>query len=195
MRPVGGLEGARKGCVRTRALLTPLVLLAGLFLARAGGSGGAPQPCHALKFPANWDVRASAYADVTGDGTPECVLSVWRPWRDWPIARWAGRPTPITRNRDARGDSSHVAVLRPLPGGGYREVWVGSALFQPVTALAVLPGGTLATLETTYERGRDAPGVALSLWRWTGFGFGLLRREAVQARTLRLTPTGRLDLR
>lgn len=52
---------------------------------------------------------------------------------------------------------------------------MGSALFQPVSALTVLPGGTLATLETTYAA-PGAPARALSLWHWTGFGFRLDRR-------------------
>lgn len=164
-------------------------------LACAGSAGSPASPCPPLRLPDTWDVRSSAYADVTGDGSPECVLSVWRPWRDWPLARWSGRVTPITGNRDALGFSSHVAVLKPNPDGSFRNIWVGSALFQPVTALAVQPDGTLATLETTYQRGRTAPSVALSYWRWTGFGFGLVRREAVQASSLHLDKAGRVIAR
>lgn len=192
----------------TRALL-PLLLglaLAGVAPApwRAVQPGGAlvptaaprpPRSCPALHLPALWDVRARVYADVTGDGQPECVLSVWRPWRDWPTRRWAPRGTPITGNRDARGFSAHVAVLRPLRGGAYRQVWVGSALYQPVTALTVLPDGRLVTLETTYARGRDATATALSEWRWTGFGFRLERRVPVLARELRVDPAGRPAIR
>ena len=37
--------------------------------------------------PSTWHISASAFADVTGDGTAEWVLLVWRPWRDWPIQR------------------------------------------------------------------------------------------------------------
>ncbi|WP_205750850.1 hypothetical protein [Deinococcus sp. Arct2-2] len=147
------------------------------------------QRCLSLHLPATWEVRSGAYADVTGDGSPECVLSVWRPWQDWPIARWTARPTPIIRNRDAQGASSHIAVLKLLQDGAFRSVWMGSALFQPVTALKILPDGTLATLETTYRRGRYGAGVAQSYWKWTGFGFGLLRRELVQPDTLRRTPS------
>lgn len=171
------------------------LLLGGAALAGGGNGDATASPCRALTLPAGWDVRSSAYADVTGDGAPECVLSVWRPWADWPIARWSSRPTPITRNRDARGDSAHIAVLKPLPGGAFRSVWVGSALFQPVTALTVLTDGTLATLETTYARGRDASSVALSVWQWTGFGFGLVRRQPVQATTLQIGADGALVAR
>ena len=171
------------------------VLLMGGALAGGGSREASTGPCRSLKVPAGWDVRASAYADVTGDGAPECVLSVWRPWADWPIAWWSSRPSPIVLNRDRRGDSAHIAVLRPLPGGAYRNVWVGSALFQPVTALTVRPDGTLATLETTYARGRQSSSVALSLWRWTGFGFGLVQRQAVQATTLQVGADGTLVAR
>ena len=178
-------------------------------LAQAGGAqspwrslSGAPvtgprlnMPCPALHLPLTWDVRSQVYADVTGDGTPECVLSIWRPWNDWPLARWATRPTPIVNNRDALGYSSHIAVLKPRAGGRYAQVWVGSALFQPVTALTVRPDGTLVTLETTYAQGRSVQSVALSEWRWTGFGFVLERRVNLRARQLALTSTGEPALR
>ncbi|GGR96965.1 hypothetical protein [Deinococcus sedimenti] len=160
-----------------------------------GGAAVQPAPpCPALTLPTDWEVRTGVLADVTGDGTPECVLAVWRPWRDWRTARWAARPTPIQGNRDARGLSSHVAVLRPLGGGRYREVWVGSALFQPVAALTVLPDGTLATLETTYSA-PGAPARALSLWHWTGFGFRLDRRAPTLAREVHPDTQGRPAVR
>lgn len=184
----------------------PALLLMGTALA-GGGAGGwrtpradgvfvpagalqPPLPCPPLNLPQAWDVRAQVYADVTGDGSPECVLAVWRPWRDWPITRWSPAASPITANRDARGDSAHVAVLKPGPGGTYRSVWVGSALIRPVTALAVLPDGTLATLEGRYASGRTAPSTALSEWSWTGFGFRLERRRPVTARQLGVSTAG-----
>lgn len=192
-----------------RVLFTSLLLLGS---ALAGGGEGlwrsltpagtwtpsparrVPPPCPALTLPPTWEVRSSVLADVTGDGAPECVLAVWRPWRDWRTARWTAHPTPIQGNRDARGYSSHVAVLRPLGGGQYREVWVGSALFQPVAALTVLPGGTLATLETTYVA-PGAPARALSLWHWTGFGFRLDRRALTVAREVQPDARGRPAVR
>lgn len=152
-------------------------------------------PCLRMGLPATWDVRSQVYADVTRDGQPECVLALWRPWRDWPVQRWSAARSPITANRDARGDSAHVAVLKPLPGGGYRQVWVGSALYRPVTALTVLPDGHLVTLETTYARGRTAPSVALSEWSWTGFGFRLERRVPLRAREVTVDSAGRPALR
>ncbi|MVN87995.1 hypothetical protein GO986_14655 [Deinococcus sp. HMF7620] len=149
----------------------------------------APTPCPALNLPATWEVSASAFADVTGDGSPECVLTLWRPWRNWPIHRWSAGPTPITANRDAAGRSAHVAVLRPLPGGAYREVWVGSALYRPVRALSVRPGGTLVTLEVSYAA-PSAPAQTLSEWHWTSFGFDLVRRVPVRATALGVDARG-----
>ncbi|WP_019587230.1 hypothetical protein [Deinococcus apachensis] len=193
-----------------RGILLPLLLLG---TALAGGDGGGwrvlhpdgtlapagvlrpPPPCPLLRLPTSWDVRSQVYADVTGDGSPECVLGVWRPWRDWPVARWSASPSPITGNRDARGDSSHVAVLKPGPGGSYRNVWVGSALYRPVTALTVRPGGELVTLEATYARGREATATALSEWTWTGFGFRLERRVALKARAVSVDARGQPAVR
>lgn len=185
-----------------------LLVLFLLSSALAGGADGgwrtldgipsaasSPRPCPPLQLPPAWDVRSSVYADVTGDGVPECVLSVWRPWRDWPIARWSSTETPITGNHDAGGLSSHVAVLKATGDGQYRNVWVGSALYQPVTALTVLPSGRLLTLETTYGRGRNSVSMALSEWVWTGFGFRLERRVTVQARQVGVDALGRVIVR
>lgn len=189
----------------------PALLLAGMALG-GGDSGGwrtlqadgtlvpagalrpAP-PCPPLHLPESWDVRSQVYADVTGDGSPECVLAVWRPWRDWPITRRSPSASPITGNRDARGDSAHIAVLKPGLGGTYRNVWVGSALFRPVTALTVLPGGRMITLESRYASGRDAPSVVLSEWAWTGFGFRLERRVPLTARQLSADAAGQPAVR
>ncbi|CAM4359419.1 hypothetical protein [Deinococcus marmoris] len=193
------------------ALLLVGVALGGVALA-GGGAGGwrtlradgtlipagalrSPAPCPPLRLPASWDVRSQVYADVTGDGSPECILAVWRPWRDWPITRWSTPGSPITANHDARGDSAHVAVLKPGPGGTFRDVWVGSALLQPVTALTVLPDGRLVALEGRYASGRNAPSVALSEWSWTGFGFRLDRRLLLTARQLSADAAGQPAVR
>ncbi|MBB5362483.1 hypothetical protein [Deinococcus humi] len=154
-----------------------------------------PPPCPPLRLPEAWDVRSQVYADVTGDGSLECVLAVWRPWRDWPITRWSTADSPITASRDAHGDSAHVAVLKPGPDGTYRAVWVGSALFQPVVALTVLPDGHLVTLEGRYPSGRAAPSVALSEWTWTGFGFRLERRIPLIARQLSVDAAAQVAVR
>lgn len=88
-----------------------------------------------------------------------------------------------------------MAVLKATGDGQYRNVWVGSALYQPVTALTVLPSGRLLTLETTYGRGRNSVSMALSEWVWTGFGFRLERRVTVQARQVGVDALGRVIVR
>ncbi|SMB96049.1 hypothetical protein [Deinococcus hopiensis] len=178
----GGAEGGWRS-VEPGGTLTPT------------GALRPPLACPRLQLPATWAVRSSVYADVTGDGQPECVLALWRPWRDWPIRRWSAAKSPITANHDVGGDSAHVAVLKPGPGGMYRKVWIGSALFRPVTALTVLPDHRLVALEGTYRAGRFAPAAALSEWTWTGFGFRLERRVTLKAREVTVDSAGRPAVR
>jgi len=155
-----------------------------------------PEPCPAAAYPADWDIRQAVWADVTGDGAPECVLLVWRPWRDWPIMRWKKGESPIASFRDAQGDSAHVIITRPGQNGTYRELWAGSAL--PVPLMALVAGDVdadgiaeLVGLETDYDRGRTGPGRRVSLWAWDGFGFELeTRSPAGHFTALYLTPPG-----
>jgi hypothetical protein len=126
-------------------------------------------------LPSDWQVAASALADVTGDGAPEWVLLVWRPWRDWPIQRWSAVPSPIAGFHDASGDSCHLILLDPADG---REIWAGSALPVPLLALTVddVDGDgaqEVLTVEGTYAEGRGGTGTHVNMWRWNGFGFTL----------------------
>ena len=138
----------------------------------ASGAGVGP-------LPPSWHVRAALQADLTRDGLPECVLLVWRPWEDWPIMKWSDTPSPITANRDARGDSSHIILIEPKPSGdGYRELWAGSALALPITHIAAgdVDGdgwNELVALEGDYASGRYGPARHVAVWRWNGFGFTL----------------------
>lgn len=140
-------------------------------------------------LPADWRVTAAHLTDVTGDGRPEWVLLVWRPWRDWPIQRWSPAPSPIADFKNDRGESCHLILLDPDDG---REIWAGSALPVPLMALAVgdVTGdgrNEVVTLEGSYT----GPHVAthVDVWRWEGFGFTLAWRSPPGAfRHLRLTP-------
>ncbi len=135
--------------------------------------------CPNILAPPFWHVRAALQADLTRDGLPECVLLVWRPWEDWPIIKWSDTPSPITANRDARGDSSHIILIEPKPGGdGYRELWAGSALALPITHIAAgdVDGdgwNELVALEGDYVSGRYGSARHVAVWRWNGFGFTL----------------------
>lgn len=154
-----------------------------------------PMPCPTMNLPAIWRVKSQIYADITGDGTPECILLVWRPWKNWPIHQQMQRPTPIVNNKDQAGWSSNIAVLKPLSGGQYHQMWVGSALVRPVISLSMRPNQQLVTLETTYQRGENSSSVGLSEWKWTGFGFQMVRRQAVQAREVGVDVRGRVVVR
>jgi hypothetical protein len=130
-------------------------------------------------LPSAWQVTSSALSDVTGDGEPEWVLVVWRPWRDWPVQRWSTVPSPIRGFQDAEGRSCHLILLDPRDG---HEIWAGSALPVPFLALALddLDGdGTddVLTVEGTYRGNRDGPGTHVDVWSWNGFGFTLERRS------------------
>jgi hypothetical protein len=125
--------------------------------------------------PPDWQVTASALADVTGDGKPEWVLVVWRPWRDWPIQEWVSAPSPINTFHDTTGDSCHLILLDPDNG---REIWAGSALPAPLLALAVgdVDGNGLdevVALEGDYDIGRDGAASHVNVWAWNDFGFSL----------------------
>jgi hypothetical protein len=157
--------------VRVRTI-TWLIALA-VFVPIGQASPGTKLPAGLPRVPSDWYVTASVLADVTGDGTPEWALLVWRPWRDWPIQDWLTVPSPIADFHDDRGDSCHLILLDPHDG---HEIWAGSALPVPLLSVAVddVDGdGTpeVLTVEGSYAQGRDGMGTHVSVWSWTGFGF------------------------
>ena len=126
------------------------------------------------------DVAASVLADVTGGGTLDWILLVWRPWKDWPIQDWLPAPSPIAGFHDAAGDSCQLMLI---DSGTGREIWVGSALPAPLLALAVgdVDGDGLnevVTLEGDYDSGRGGRARRVDIWSWEGFGFSLEWRSA-----------------
>ena len=150
-RPV---EPAPSPCLSDAALAPPAAL-----------------PREHLRIPPDWRITTSALADVTGDGLPEWVLIVWRPWRDWPIQDWSPAPSAIAEFHDAAGDSCHLILLDPYDG---RQVWAGSALPAPLLALAVddVDGDAhneLVAIEGDYI----SPAGSVVVWKWNGFGFSL----------------------
>jgi hypothetical protein len=128
--------------------------------------------------PETWEVVDAAFADVTGDGQPEWVLAVRRPWRDWPIVTWHGGESPIACFRDREGKSSHLVLLTPAGD----EIWAGSALPLPIRALAAgdVDGDGAAevvTLEAEYTDGPRRAARRVDVWRWDVFGFVLIHRS------------------
>lgn len=147
---------------------------------RIPGPSAAPQIFDQSIIPPAWHISASALADVTGDGSAEWVLVVWRPWRDWPIQRWSSVRSPITGFHDEAGNSCHLILLDP--GDGH-EIWAGSALPAPSLALAVgdVDGDKqpeIVMLEGDYVTGRQGPARHVDIWHWNGFGFTLEWRSS-----------------
>lgn len=178
------------------AAMTAGVLDAGPWLVRTHQNGGfilltadlpdgppVDQPsCFLEDLPASWQVRASLRTDLNRDGQSECALLVWRPWEDWPIMRWSDSPSPITGNRDARGDSSHIILIDP---SSHRELWAGSALAVPIIQIATgdVDGdgeAELIALEGDYATGRSGPARHVAVWKWNGFGFTLAWRSPIR---------------
>ena len=155
-----------------RSLVLPRQQAPNLFVSRPSDPPALPSP---KLVPSAWRLAASALADVTGDGSPEWALVVWRPWRDWPIQSWSAAPSPIAGFHDAAGKSCHLILLDPRDG---REVWAGSALPAPILALAVgdVDGdgrSEVVALEGDYATGRNGPASRVDVWKWNGFGFTL----------------------
>ena len=155
-----------------RSFVLPRQQAASLLVSQPPDRPAMPPPEH---VPSTWRITASTLADVTGDGSPEWALVVWRPWRDWPIQSWSTAPSPIAGFHDAAGESCHLILLDPRDG---REVWAGSALPAPILALAVgdVDGdgrSEVVTLEGDYATGRDGPASRVDVWKWNGFGFTL----------------------
>ena len=157
-------------------------------------SGARPLEKVPPTLESTWRVADAVWADVTGDGFPEWVLLVWRPWRDWPIQQWSQAPSPIAGFHGASGESCHLLLLDPASG---RETWAGSALPVPLMALAVgdVDGDGLdevVALEGDYATGPTGPASRVNVWRWQGFGFELVwRSERGVLHELRLLPAPR----
>lgn len=128
--------------------------------------------------PAEWTVIQAQITDLDGDGQPEATLLVWRDFQAWPVDRWLPHGGRIATFHDAAGQSCHL-ILVHWSREGYRQLWAGSALADPVRqfASADLDGDgrqELVALESRYDLPRSAAGTAVKVWEWNGFGFTLV---------------------
>ena len=154
------------------------------------GSANAPQSFAALQFasqpelrwqsPDGWQVTQFGLGDLDNSGLPEVSLLVWRPFEPWPIDRIVPNPGRIDAHQNAAGMSCHV-ILIGWRSGSFRELWAGSALADPLLALASADMNgdgrlELAALESKYDQPPEGPAPALTVWGWNGFGFDLLAR-------------------
>jgi hypothetical protein len=130
--------------------------------------------------PKTWDVRQAIIADLNHDNLPELVLLVWRRFKPWPVDAWLPSTGRIQDFHNSAGQSCHI-ILIGWYQNSFRERWAGSALAEPVKALASadLAGNGkqfLVTLETSYDDPIAAPARNLKVWEWNGFGFSIVTK-------------------
>jgi hypothetical protein len=128
--------------------------------------------------PPEWQVIQAGFADLDRNGLPEAVILVWRPFEPWPVDRFLPYGGRIAAFHDREGDSCHIILVGWL-SDGYQELWAGSAMADPVRSYAAVDLDRdglqeLVTLEGRYADPRNAPGRAVKVWEWNGFGFSLV---------------------
>jgi hypothetical protein len=131
--------------------------------------------------PPEWDVRRAQIADLNRDGRPEVTMLVWRPFAPWPIDEWVPHGGRIAEFHDAQNRSCHI-ILWGWARDGYRELWAGSALAEPILDYYAADWNgdgrqELAAVEMEYDH--PPQGRALALWEWNGFGFTIQGRMTV----------------
>lgn len=142
----------------------------------------------AWQSPADWDVREAFFSDLNRDGVLEATLLVWREFQSWPVDRFLPSGGRIDSFQDSNGRSCHV-ILIGMKDGGFKEVWAGSAMADPlhqIHAADLDEDGVeeLAGLEYPYN-GNDHRS-SLVVWEWNGFGFTLGDRKTGSYSTLQI---------
>jgi hypothetical protein len=125
--------------------------------------------------PTYWQVKQGQITDLNRDGLPELTLLVWRPFRPWPVDRWLPNGGRIAEFHDSDGRSCHIILIGWMPDG-YREVWAGSAMADPVSSFYAVDFNSdgyqeLTTLEGSYSAPMVLVSHLLKVWEWNGFGF------------------------
>jgi hypothetical protein len=129
------------------------------------------------RSPSSWSVRQASFTDLNRDGKPEVSLLVWREFRPWPTDRLLPHGGRIDAFHDAQGWSCHLILIGPDGAGGFRELWAGSALADPIAVFEAVDldrddRQELLTLEYRYTDGTEgSSGRSLKIWVWDGFGF------------------------
>lgn len=126
------------------------VKLTGRRVAVSPGTGG-----KVSETPGRWQVSDVWVGDVTGDGTPELVLLIWRQG-DY------GDHHPFWEAPDRRTTRQHLCVLG-YDGDGLHLVWESSDIGFEVASLSVDSEGHVHLVRQ--DTGED------TVWRWPGWGF------------------------
>jgi hypothetical protein len=130
------------------------------------------------KTPEDWRVEELIVADLNRDGTREYALLVWRSFAPWPIDRFLPNGGRITGFQDKKGLSAHL-ILVGWDGDEYRELWAGSALANPISAIRAIDidrdgFAELVAVEGEYDSAVETGNI--TIWQWQGFGFTLFDR-------------------
>lgn len=148
--------------------------------------------------------------DLTGDGVPEQVrlaendvvvygdgVEAWRGLPEWRVTDLAlGDPNDDGRGEmllalwktGAGGESGSHPFIVGYREGAYRVLWGGSAVADPLreVELGDVDGDGVEELVAIEDR---PGGRAVTVWRWHGWGFGLLwRSPPARYRDLALLP-------
>jgi len=153
--------------------------------------------------PQAWQIVQAAISDLNHDKKPEVTLLLWRAFQPWPVDQWLPNGGRIAEYHNDEGQSCHIILIGWMHGG-YRELWAGSAMADPITSFAVadLNGNNtqeLVALEARYTELRFAPARTLKVWEWNGFGFtvvfsmdgmfnNMVLTQAIDGRILILVP-------
>ncbi|MGD2252141.1 MAG: hypothetical protein PVF70_04415 [Anaerolineales bacterium] len=129
--------------------------------------------------PSDWLVKQALITDLNLDGQPEVSLLLWRAFAPWPIDRYLVHPGRIESFQDSAGQSCHL-ILIGWRRDAFVEIWAGSALADPLVAIATadLDGDgkqDLIALEGRYDGPAQVASV-VTVWEWNGFGFTLRGR-------------------
>lgn len=151
-------------------------------------------------------------ADLTGDGKPEIVRRagtrvaiyqadqvVWRSPDAWSVVDAAlGDPNDDGRwelllaieQTGADGFEHSQPYIIGYRGGAYTLLWGGRPVADPIREVAVgdIDGDRIQEL-VVIEEHHDGSGQTVSVWRWSGWSFGLVWRSAPgNYRALHLSP-------
>lgn len=132
------------------------------------------------RSPKSWSVLQADFTDLNRDGLPEVTMLVWRAFQPLPTDRLLPHVGRIDDFHNANGQSCQLILIGADGHGGFREVWAGSALADPVSTFAAADldrdgRQELITLETRYmDDPIGSPARAVKVWEWNGFGFTVI---------------------
>jgi hypothetical protein len=121
----------------------------------------------AWRSPPTWRVVDLALGDPNDDGRSELLLALWKRGLDGlEPSNWGKEHTLRSR--------PFVVGYR---GGGYRTLWGGSAVADPIHEVELGDIDGDGAQELIVLEGDDPRQRTVSVWRWHGWGFSLIWRS------------------